>query len=84
MDIEGAPEVAEEIKNNLKDEIVIPISVERRYGLDRAKKEIQNLVADVFAIKSEEEKDNEPKISEFMKNRADCDDEGTQYPGSEM
>ena len=84
MDIEGAPEVAEEIKSNLKDEIVIPISVQQRYGLDRAKKEIQNLVADVFAEKSEEEVSSEPKISEFMRNRADCDDEGTQYPGSEM
>ena len=41
-------------------------------------------MADVFAEKSEEEVSSEPKISEFMRNRADCDDEGTQYPGSEM
>ena len=36
------------------------------------------------AAEKTEEEDNEPKISEFMKSRADCDDEGTQYPGSEM
>lgn len=79
IDVEGASMNAAEVAQKLKDEVVIPMSVEKKTGLDTVRKEIIDLVdrmngtAPVTA-----------KKSSFMAERASCSDEGTQYPGSEM
>lgn len=83
IDVEGAKDIALQIQQELKDELVLPISVQNKIGLNQVKSEIQNLVKDVFVLKAENAQNEQPKISDFLLNRADCDDSDTQYPGSE-
>ncbi|MBR5866338.1 MAG: GTPase ObgE [Spirochaetaceae bacterium] len=91
IDTEGGREraalVAEAIHKKDPNQVVIPMSVYTKQGLDSVRKEILDLV-----IKMEEQGHVSPSskrvepgtgLSDFMKSRSFCDDEPVQYPGSE-
>ena len=78
IDIEDAAVHAAEIAAMYPDEIVIPMSIHAKSGLDRVRDELIRLTertAD-FGFRREVQ-------SSFMKERAECTDDDTQYPGSE-
>lgn len=89
IDVEGAfdaaCEVAEKIRSQEKDTVVIPVSVHTGRGMKDAQKQIITLV-NKFENRIEEEESSDSGFgSSFMQSRAimDDDDENIQYPGSE-
>ncbi len=95
-DTDGAPEraelVAESIRTKHPGEIVIPMSIYARTGLDRVRREILSLVErmeDAGHVSPSSK--NVPRTaaadggaeSEFLKSRSVCGEEPVQYPGSE-
>lgn len=78
IDVADAAVHAAELAQKYKNITCIPLSIHTREGLDRAKKEIINLVLNTTSETKIE------KISNFMATRAYTDDESCiQYPGSE-
>ena len=98
IDVEGAEQRAEELKakllNDNPDEKVLFMSVYERKGLGNVQKAIISLVEENFKKENERfasisgetalNREGKTKKSEFMKNRASCSAETTQYPGSEQ
>lgn len=92
IDTEGGMEraalVAEAIHKNNPDQIVLPLSVYSRKGLDSVRKEIMSLVERMEAAGHKSPTTRTPaaeaKVSEFLKTRSVCDDQPVQYPGSEV
>ncbi|MCR5698140.1 MAG: GTPase ObgE [Treponemataceae bacterium] len=98
IDVEGAEQRAEELKSQLlknnPDETVLFMSVYERTGLGNVQKAIISLVEENFNEKTERfasisgetalNREGKTKKSEFMKSRASCSAETTQYPGSEQ
>ena len=89
IDMEGACEraceVAEKIRKEEPDTVVIPVSVLTGRGMKEAQKNIIDLVNKFEHRNSQEEPEEEAFGSSFMKDRAyiDDDDENIQYPGME-
>ncbi|MCQ2589868.1 MAG: GTPase ObgE [Treponema sp.] len=90
IDMEGAferaCEVAEKIRKEEPETVVIPVSVLTGRGMKDAQKNIITLVNKFENRNPEENKTEEPAFgSNFMKDRAyiDDDDENIQYPGME-
>ena len=89
IDMEGAYEraceVAEKIRKEEPDTVVIPVSVLTGRGMKEAQKNIIDLVNKFEHRNSEQEPEEEVFGSSFMKDRAyiDDDDENIQYPGME-
>ena len=89
IDMEGAYkracEVAEKIRKEEPDTVVIPVSVLTGRGMKEAQKNIIDLVNKFEHRNSQEEPEEEAFGSSFMKGRAyiDDDDENIQYPGME-
>lgn len=89
IDVEGAfehaCEVAEKIRKEEKDTVVIPVSVMTGRGMKDAQKQIITLVNKFEKRIQEEEKKESAFGNSFMQSRAfmDDDDENVQYPGSE-
>ena len=96
IDIEGALDRAEEIKAKLQeknpDEKVLFMSVYERKGLKNVEQAIISLVdsmenKDRFENLSGETALNragKTKISDFLKDKANCTTDTDQYPGSEL
>lgn len=94
MDTEGAPERAKIITGAIhkKDsqQVVIPLSIFARTGLDQVRREILSLVQRMEAsgykspttAKAVAPEENTAK-SDFMKSRSVCDVAPIQYPGSD-
>ena len=95
MDVEGASENAELLKekllkNNSKEKIVC-MSIFAQTGLKQVQEEIINLVIsqemqeERFSNNSEVALNREGrlKVSEFLKDKAQCSSDTDQYPGSE-
>lgn len=89
IDVDGAYEkaceLAENIRKEEKDTVVIPVSVLTGSGMKDAQKNIINLVNKWEKRITEEEKKEKSFGSSFMQSRAyiDQDDDNIQYPGSE-
>ena len=94
MDTEGAPERAKMITESIHaknpDQVVIPLSIFARTGLDQVRREILALVQRMEAsgykspttaktVVVEEKSDK----SDFLKSRSVCDVDPVQYPGSD-
>jgi GTP-binding protein len=94
-DIEGAIDRACEIVHQYPSETVIPMSLMLRNGLDRVRSEIVTLVErlekqdeltsrdEISAFTSDEQNSPSAFDPEFLSSRSCCDEEPTQYPGSE-
>ena len=93
MDTEGAPErarmIAEVIQQKEPGQVVIPLSIFARSGLDQVRREILALVqrmeeagykGTTTGRAAAEEKDAK---SDFMRSRSVCDVEPVQYPGDD-
>jgi len=82
-------QIVESIQKTNPEQVVIPMSIYSRQGLDDVRKAILELVESleqkghvgITTKKVKAESKNE--ISEFMRTRSVCDVEPIQYPGSE-
>ena len=87
--LERAMQIVESIQKTNPEQVVIPMSIYSRQGLDDVRKAILELVESleqkghvgITTKKVKAESKNE--ISEFMRTRSVCDVEPIQYPGSE-
>ena len=94
MDTEGAPErakiIAEEIHKKDSQQVVIPLSIFARTGLDQVRREILALVQRMEAsgymspttARTIAPEENTAR-SDFMKSRSVCDVAPIQYPGTD-
>lgn len=97
IDVEGSYERAEEIKAKLQEqnpsEKVLFMSVYERKGLKNVEQAIISLVEEMEAGSSRFEnisgetalnRSGKTKVSDFLKDKANCTTDTDQYPGSEL
>ena len=92
IDTEGGKERAEQVAKSIRianpSQVVIPMSVYTRHGLDSVRKEILSLVEKMeeagHVSPSTKQPSGNSSKSDFLKTRSVCEDEPVQYPGSEV
>lgn len=78
LDVEGSKERFAEIKDSIKNEQILGMSIYQRKGMDEVRRAILSLVGEVV-----ESKEKQQKKSTFLQERSVCDVGEIQYPGQE-